>query len=106
MSELVCLWGGGCYRDGVRDLPVKLGAGLAGLRHEQQVIGIDEDRPAVTLFAARRVEGGQRLRCAAGGMQALGEHILTHFLEAKRGEWAEYISRVQPWETAKYLEAY
>mgnify|MGYP003694722157 CR=1 FL=1 len=24
----------------------------------------------------------------------LGEHILTHFLEAKRGEWAEYISMV------------
>ena len=23
--------------------------------------------------------------------EALGEHILTHFLEAKRGEWAEYI---------------
>jgi glutamine synthetase len=37
---------------------------------------------------------------------ALGEHILTHFLEAKRGEWAEYISRVQPWEVEKYLEVY
>src|SRR5450631_2340507 len=37
---------------------------------------------------------------------ALGEHILTHYLEAKRGEWAEYISRVQPWEVDKYLEAY
>jgi len=37
---------------------------------------------------------------------ALGEHILDHFLEAKRGEWAEYISRVQPWETEKYLESY
>ena len=37
---------------------------------------------------------------------ALGEHILTHFLEAKRGEWAEYISRVQPWEVEKYLETY
>ena len=36
----------------------------------------------------------------------LGEHILTHFLEAKRSEWAEYISRVQPWETEQYLEKY
>jgi len=27
-------------------------------------------------------------------------------MEAKRGEWAEYISRVQPWEVEKYLEAY
>jgi len=38
--------------------------------------------------------------------EALGEHILTHYLEAKRAEWAEYISRVQPWETEKYLETY
>jgi len=37
---------------------------------------------------------------------ALGEHILEHFLEAKRSEWAEYISRVQPWETEKYLDKY
>src|ERR1700682_3227568 len=37
---------------------------------------------------------------------ALGEHILNHFLEAKRGEWAEYISRVQPWEVEKYLDMY
>src|SRR5450756_1070138 len=38
--------------------------------------------------------------------EALGDHILSHFLEAKRAEWAEYISRVQPWEVDKYLEAY
>jgi glutamine synthetase len=37
---------------------------------------------------------------------SLGDHILKHFMEAKRGEWAEYISRVQPWEIDKYLETY
>ncbi len=37
---------------------------------------------------------------------SLGEHILEHFLEAKRSEWSEYISRVQPWETDKYLDKY
>jgi glutamine synthetase len=37
---------------------------------------------------------------------SLGEHILTHFSEAKRKEWAEYISRVQPWEIDQYLEQY
>jgi glutamine synthetase len=36
----------------------------------------------------------------------LGEHILSHFLEAKRSEWSEYISRVQPWETERYLDKY
>ncbi len=38
--------------------------------------------------------------------EALGEHIRTHFVEAKRAEWAEYISQVQPWETEKYLDSY
>jgi glutamine synthetase len=37
---------------------------------------------------------------------ALGDHILKHFMAAKRAEWAEYISQVQAWETEKYLETY
>jgi glutamine synthetase len=38
--------------------------------------------------------------------EALGDHILKHFTQAKRGEWEEYISKVQPWEVEKYLETY
>jgi glutamine synthetase len=34
---------------------------------------------------------------------ALGEHICEHFIEAKRAEWATYISRVHPWEVDEYL---
>ncbi|MDX9733845.1 MAG: type I glutamate--ammonia ligase [Thermoanaerobaculia bacterium] len=37
---------------------------------------------------------------------ALGEHIHQHFVEAKRAEWATYISRVHPWEVEEYLQAY
>ncbi len=37
---------------------------------------------------------------------ALGEHVYTHFVEAKRSEWATYISRVHPWEIEEYLQAY
>ena len=37
---------------------------------------------------------------------SLGDHILRHFVEAKRKEWVEYISRVQLWEIETYLEAY
>ncbi|MCG3191568.1 MAG: type I glutamate--ammonia ligase [Thermoanaerobaculia bacterium] len=37
---------------------------------------------------------------------ALGEHMLGHFLEAKRAEWDTYISRVHPWEIEEYLRAY
>jgi glutamine synthetase len=38
--------------------------------------------------------------------EALGEHIFHHFLDAKRQEWAEYISQVHPWETTRYLAEY
>ncbi len=37
---------------------------------------------------------------------ALGEHIATHFVRAKRQEWAEFISHVHPWEVDRYLEQY
>ena len=37
---------------------------------------------------------------------ALGEHIAGRFIEAKRAEWSEYISRVSEWEIEKYLGSY
>jgi glutamine synthetase len=37
---------------------------------------------------------------------ALGEHITTHFLQAKREEWRDYITQVHPWEVQQYLAKY
>jgi len=37
---------------------------------------------------------------------ALGEHIFSHFLTAKRMEWSNYISQVHPWEVDRYLTMY
>jgi glutamine synthetase len=37
---------------------------------------------------------------------ALGPHILEHYLRAKRQEWADYISHVHPWEQERYLAEY
>jgi len=39
-------------------------------------------------------------------LDALGEHISEHYLDAKRQEWADYISHVHPWEQERYLGAY
>jgi glutamine synthetase len=36
----------------------------------------------------------------------LGEHIIQHFLEAKREEWDDYIRHVSPWEMDRYLRVY
>ena len=34
---------------------------------------------------------------------SLGEHIFTHFVEAKRQEWQDYIAQVHNWELRRYL---
>jgi glutamine synthetase len=38
--------------------------------------------------------------------EALGPHILEHYIRAKRQEWAAYISHVHPWEQDRYLGEY
>jgi glutamine synthetase len=37
---------------------------------------------------------------------ALGEHALSHFIEAKRAEWDEYRTQVSAWEIDRYLEQF
>jgi glutamine synthetase len=37
---------------------------------------------------------------------ALGEHILQHFVDAKTEEWDEYRMQVSAWEVDRYLEAF
>lgn len=37
---------------------------------------------------------------------ALGEHVYSRFIEAKRQEWDEYRSQVTAWEVERYLEAF
>ncbi|HEU4641994.1 MAG TPA: type I glutamate--ammonia ligase [Gemmatimonadaceae bacterium] len=37
---------------------------------------------------------------------ALGDHITTNFLEAKRQEWRDYIMQVSQWELDNYLAKY
>jgi glutamine synthetase len=38
--------------------------------------------------------------------EALGDHIYERFVEAKRGEWQDYIGQVSPWELDRYLGQY
>ncbi len=37
---------------------------------------------------------------------ALGTHIASHFVAAKRQEWREYIGQVSAWELENYLAKY
>jgi glutamine synthetase len=38
--------------------------------------------------------------------EALGDHVLEHFVEAKRAEWNEYRMQVSEWEVGRYLEQF
>jgi len=38
--------------------------------------------------------------------EALGEHVLEHYLEAKQAEWDAYRTQVTQWELDRYLEAF
>jgi glutamine synthetase len=38
--------------------------------------------------------------------EALGDHVLSHFIEAKRLEWDEYRMQVSDWEVDRYLEMF
>jgi glutamine synthetase len=37
---------------------------------------------------------------------ALGDHVLSHYVSAKRAEWDEYRTQVTQWELDRYLEAF
>ena len=38
--------------------------------------------------------------------EALGAHVLEHYLDAKQAEWDEYRTQVTQWELDRYLEAF
>ena len=38
--------------------------------------------------------------------EALGDHVYSHFVEAKRAEWDEYRTQVSDWEVGRYLEQF
>ncbi len=39
-------------------------------------------------------------------VEALGDHVLSHYVSAKRAEWDEYRTQVTQWELDRYLEAF
>jgi glutamine synthetase len=98
-------------------LAVQLAAGLDGIRRQ-----IDPGPPIDTnvwkLSAEERAKYDMRslpanLGEAVGELEQdevlrkmLGDHIMNHFVEAKKAEWADYIAQVTGWELDTYLGAY
>jgi glutamine synthetase len=98
-------------------LAVQLAAGLDGVRNEidpgppvdTNVWQLSEDerrKYQMDSLPANLKEAVEELEKDDVLTEALGEHILTHFVEAKQKEWSDYIAQVTDWELATYLATY
>ncbi len=98
-------------------MAVLLSAGLDGIKNNKQAPA-PIDRNIYVMNAAERAEEGikdlpatlyQALQELQGDqviVDALGEHILEHFIEAKEIEWDMFRTQVHPWEREQYLQMY
>ena len=116
-AGLVVLFYSLAYAAGPPALAVMLGAGIDGVEtsadhrepvntniwemsyREKRRLRID-DLPHDLDEALDELEKDDIIRAA------LGAHIATNFLEAKRQEWRDYITQVTRWEIDNYLLKY
>jgi glutamine synthetase len=94
-----------------------IAAGLDGVE-KGMTLGEPVEESLFEMDASRIAEKGIRelpgsLGDALGELQrdeviraALGDHVLDHYVAAKRAEWDEYRTQVSDWELERYLESY
>jgi len=96
-------------------LAAMLAAGLDGIRNNLDpgkpvnsniFIMSEEERKAhgIVSLPASLKEALEELKADEVICAALGEHVLTHFVEAKEIEWDLYRTQVHPWELDQYLK--
>ncbi|MBY7143583.1 type I glutamate--ammonia ligase [Virgibacillus sp. NKC19-3] len=68
-------------------------------REEREENGI-KDLPATLMGALNELQESNVI------VDALGEHLFEHFMEAKEIEWDMFRTTVHPWEREQYLTAY
>jgi glutamine synthetase len=98
-------------------LAVMLKAGLDGIQHKwplakqtnRNIYIMDEaERQAagITSLPAHLSEALHELQRNPVMVQALGEHVLTHFIKAKEIEWDLFRTTVHDWEREQYMSQY
>ncbi len=68
-------------------------------KEEREEVGIT-DLPGTLALALDELKKSEVIT------EALGEHILEHFVEAKEIEWDMFRTQVHPWEREQYLQMY
>jgi glutamine synthetase len=66
----------------------------------------EKKRLKITQLPANLKEALDCLRRDQLLQAALGDHVFTHFLEAKEAVWADYAAQVHAWEIDRYLSGY
>jgi glutamine synthetase len=96
---------------------VMLAAGLDGIEKEME-LGEPVEESLFEMEAERIAEKGikelpgtlgeaiEELEADKVVSDALGDHVLTRYVEAKRSEWDEYRTQVTSWEVDRYLDAF
>ncbi len=98
-------------------LAVMLAAGLDGIENKivpppsvnKNIFTMsqrEKHRLRIEALPANLSEAIQNLEKSKLMKEVLGDHIFTHFIEAKKMEWSDYISQVHEWELDRYLSYY
>ncbi|WP_025025985.1 type I glutamate--ammonia ligase [Bacillus mannanilyticus] len=98
-------------------LAVMLAAGLDGIRNKLKLVPPtnrniyimnEEDRKeaGIESLPSTLKEAIEELKSNPVIIEALGEHAITHFVEAKEIEWDMFRTQVHPWERDQYLAMY
>ncbi len=95
---------------------VMIAAGLDGVERnlalsepvEESLFEMDATRVAergISELPGTLGEAIEELKADAVVCEALGDHVLEHYVDAKSAEWNEYRTQVTQWELDRYLEA-
>jgi len=71
-----------------------------------QLTDRERKRMKIDALPGSLIEALDLMEKSAVAKEALGDHILSEFMMAKRREWDEFRICVTPWELDKYLEKY
>ena len=91
-----------------------LAAGLAGIEEGLEPMAPVEDAGLLgsplsasmadfAVLPANLGEAIERFEASELMKRTFGEHVHSFLVEAKRGEWLDYLGHVSPWEIDRYL---
>lgn len=92
-----------CGLDGIRNQitpPAPVESNIYVMTEEERKAAGIFDLPSTLHNAVKAMREDEVVK------EALGEHIYTNFIAAKRMEWASYAQSVSKWELERYLEMY